>query len=93
MDAHQLILTPSDPGFYEILYGTYPPGWQETSGGFAAFVVRHDRGGIMSAATDDELDEYLGGGEYDEVMDDENDLGESWLCIPDPEVGFFFTEP
>lgn len=90
MVADRLILTPGDPGFYETLYGSRPPGWQQTSE-FAAFIVREDMGGVMVPASERDLDEYLGGGEHDEVMGEDDDMDESWLCVPEPEMGFFFT--
>jgi hypothetical protein len=89
MESDRLILTPEDPGFHEILYGSFPPGWRSQPD-FAAFIVRSDRGGILAPASESDLDEYLGGGEYDTVLE-EDDVEQFGICIPEPEVGFFFA--
>lgn len=66
-----LILTPEDPGFYETLHGSFPPGWRDNIGvDFAqSFVVKADTL-CLTPVTQQELDEYLWGGEYDELEDD-----------------------
>lgn len=61
-----LILTPDDPGFHEILYTAPPPDIQPT-GNMMPYVVGID--GIPRAVNgDQDLTDYLWGGEYDEMM-------------------------
>jgi len=90
MDATQrVIMTPSDPGFYEILARRYPPGWEDVRDkhhGEFVFVCRAGSP-LMEPVGMDEFDEYFGGGEYDdrmaEIEDDEDDdeLTEGWLIF------------
>lgn len=70
----KLIMTPDSPFFYEILQSTPPPTSKERidsdhSGVFVCDSVT----GIMRPATNDELTEYVEGGEYDEILKDEDE--------------------
>jgi hypothetical protein len=70
----RLIMTPDMPFFYDILQSTPPPGWQnqidsDHSGVFVCDAVT----GIMRTATHTELIEYVEGGEYDEILGDEDE--------------------
>jgi len=68
MSTDRLIL-PGDPLFDLTLFGHLPPGWQRTAeqvGQQVSFVC--EESGIMRPATPDELEDYLYGGEYDEVI-------------------------
>lgn len=58
------LLLPGDPGFYEILYSNTPPG--ETLSN--SFVVDFQTGVLRQIQSDQDLENYLLGGEYDEVM-------------------------
>lgn len=63
----RLIMTPDDPGFSEILYTAPPPDVARTDNHFC-YVVGID--GIPRAVREDrQLEDYLWGGEYDEMMD------------------------
>jgi hypothetical protein len=64
-----MLLLPGDPGFLEILYGQLPPVQS------AVYVVREGTG-LLEPATEEDLSEYLEGGEYDEVTHGELDDGE-----------------
>lgn len=56
------IMVPSDPGFYQILHNPH------LSSQKAAFwLVRADTG-LLEPATLEEVNEYLQGGEYSEVV-------------------------
>lgn len=70
-------MTPDDPGFYDIL-GNPGRAWfnrmMNFVGEHCCFVMRHDEGGVISPMPWDEVDEYLYGGEYDEVSDTQDDL-------------------
>jgi hypothetical protein len=67
-------MTPDDPGFHEILYTAPPPDLMPTDS-VLCYVVGVD-GMPRSVNSDAELNEYLWGGEYDEMMqgEEENDL-------------------
>lgn len=75
------LILPGHPFFDEYLYGTLPVGWRN----FAfhnpdfAFVARSGSG-ILEAVTEEELEEYTEGGEYDEWLEecggeDDDDYG------------------
>jgi hypothetical protein len=75
-----LLLLPGQPGFDETMATAMQPGWQQTrdsADGFFAFALRAD--GLMVPLADDELDDYLLGGEYDEVMENADRDSESLL--------------
>jgi len=61
-----MLLLPGDPGFREILHGYLPPVQS------AFYVVREDTG-LLEPATEEDLADYLEGGEYDAVAGDELD--------------------
>ncbi len=70
------IILPGHPFFEQYLYCTLPPNWRN----FAycnpdfAFIASPGSNGLLKAVTDDELEEYLEGGEYDERLNEmEND--------------------
>lgn len=60
-------MTPTDPGFDQILYSAPPPGIKANDDDQLIYVVGID--GIPRAISDDKLDDYLFGGEYDEMME------------------------
>jgi hypothetical protein len=71
---NRLIMTPEEPFFWEILQTTPPPGWkQQVDSDHSGIFVCDAVTGIMRPATHDELDEYVEGGEYDEVLGEENE--------------------
>lgn len=64
------ILLPGEPGFAETMATAMQPGWQEMrakADNQFAFGLNHQ--GLMIPLSDKELNEYLYGGEYDEVME------------------------
>lgn len=73
MNSERLIMTPSDPGFYEWL--GLPPDWREiadrTNGEFA--VVNRLETGVLQAVPWSEAEDYIWGGEMDEVEDATDD--------------------
>jgi hypothetical protein len=66
------IWTPDTPGFYETLYSHRPPGDLQAGVGsnVRLYAVRHDSL-LLEPIFDEQLDDYLYGGEYDEVTDEE----------------------
>ena len=68
------IWTPNTPGFYETLYSHRPPGDLRVGEGSNVrfYAVRHDSL-LLEAMSEDRLDDYLYGGEYDEVTEDEDE--------------------
>ena len=74
----ELIMTPDWPWFNEILQETPPPGWrQSVDSDFSRAFIVDSATGIMRPATDAELDEYIEGGEYDEMVSGQ----EEWLTL------------
>lgn len=70
------LILPGDPEFDWTLSTTLPPGWldvAEAIGEQVAFVCSPGSG-VMRPATPEELTEYLWGGEYDERMQDLEDV-------------------
>lgn len=69
------IILPGHPFFEQYLYCTLPPDWKN----FAyhnpdfAFIVSPGGNGLLKAVTNDELEEYLEGGEYDERLSEMED--------------------
>jgi hypothetical protein len=80
------IWTPDTPGFYETLYFRQPPGDFQLGEGsnVRLFAVRH--GSLLfEPIFDSELNDYLLGGEYDEVTaEDEED--ECYGCFGDLDI-------
>lgn len=73
------LILPGDP-LFDVTLATPPPVWkvqQQLTSDPLNFVVDADSG-ILRVATPDELTEYLYGGEYDEVMEGEEDDEEWW---------------
>lgn len=68
------LLLPQDPSFYEIL-ATPPP----SKGQGANFVCRAGSD-VAEEVNEEELDEYLEGGEYDQRL---QDIQSDWLWLPD----------
>ena len=62
------LIYPNHPDFYQILHSQLPPGWRSAvdSEFTGAFAVRHDSL-LIQPLTQSELDDYLWGGEYDEL--------------------------
>ena len=70
LDTQSSIILPGHPLFDSYLYGTLPPGWRNYAyhNPDFAFVARTGSG-ILEAVCGEELDEYLEGGEYDELVE------------------------
>jgi hypothetical protein len=70
------LLLPGDPGFYETLHGSLPPGWRNgvdsDFGGY--FAVKADSL-LLEPLSPEEVADYMEGGEYDEL---------EWLEDADP---------
>ena len=70
---NRMIMLPSDPGYFDILHGFIPP-WELAAhhDGDHAMVV--DSGtGLLRSANFGEIEEYVYGGELDEVEATYND--------------------
>jgi hypothetical protein len=67
-----LIMTPDHPDFGTILHSQLPPGWEKQFSGNVGgtFIVRAETG-LLEPASEAEIDEYLYGGEYEEVVNDD----------------------
>ena len=66
--ASPLIMTPDDPRFYPILHGNLPTGWQQqVDGSFSGVFGVDATTGLLKPLTEDQFDEYVGGGEMDYV--------------------------
>ena len=73
--GHSLILTPESPGFTETLQVLMPQFWQQhlsQHGGSVVWAVRAGSG-LMEPLSHAEADEYLYGGEYDAVGDEQGE--------------------
>lgn len=70
------LIYPDHPDFYPILHSNLPPGWRENLGSnfSGAFGVRADSL-LIQPLTQSELNDYVWGGEYDEL---------EWLEDADP---------
>lgn len=69
------LILPGDPEF-NLALGAMPPNWQqarESSDGQFALVVRAGSAGLLEPISGAELEEYLEGGEWDEVLDQQGD--------------------
>lgn len=69
-DSDRLILLPGDPDFDFTLVTSIPPGWRDVAdsiGAQCAFIAAPGSG-LLRPATDEELGEYLYGGEYEERL-------------------------
>ena len=84
------LLLPGDPGFAETMATAMQPGWQNvaaTASTSWAFCLRDD--GLMVPLVDAELEDYLYGGEYDEVTEEdesnlqemEDEISEGWFIL------------
>lgn len=64
---NRILILPGDPEFNFTLGTTFPPGWKnQVSNDEFAFVMGVD-GVLRVAAGRQEIDEYIYGGEWDEV--------------------------
>lgn len=82
MTEQRKLLLPGEPGFYEILARTPPPDWRaaaDRDGNTYAYVCEPGSG-LLRAVGSVELEEYLAGGEWDERLDewDELEEGDFW---------------
>jgi hypothetical protein len=69
------IILPDNPLFYDTLFRFQPPDWfskASQDGNSIRFVFRKNTG-LMEAVTEEELEEYLNGGEYEERLEDIGD--------------------
>lgn len=64
------LILPGHPVFYLTLGTSLPIGWE--SSGFTDFVVDANSG-LLRPVGQKDLDDYIYGGEYDEVAEDEDD--------------------
>lgn len=64
------ILTPEDPEFYRILSNP-PPFYQQIAKetGNTSLICEYDTG-VLKQVSDEELEEYIWGGEFDEVEEE-----------------------
>jgi hypothetical protein len=64
------IILPGHPFFDDYLYSTLPPNWRDYAyrNPDFAFVVRPNGSGLLEAVNEEELDDYLESGEYDERL-------------------------
>jgi hypothetical protein len=62
------LLLPGDAGFWSTLHGSLPPGWRDSvdSDFNGYFGVRADSL-LLEPLSPGEVDDYLAGGEYDEL--------------------------
>lgn len=62
------LIYPNHPDFYSILHSQFPPGWRSSvdSEFTGAFAVKYDSL-LIQPLTQSELNDYLWGGEYDEL--------------------------
>ncbi len=61
-----MLLLPGSPEFELIRAAVLPPGWQQL--GARTFIVRADGSGLLEPATEEEVIEYVEGGEYDQRL-------------------------
>lgn len=75
-----MLILPGDPDFDLTLFQALPPGWRQVADriGQQVCFVASAGSGLLRPATPDELDEYLCGGEYDEVTGAGDDLDDDW---------------
>lgn len=68
---NNLIMTPDDPEFDYYLHSAPPPGsnWVEEQKTFVVDAIT----GLLRQVNRSQLDDYLYGGEYDEVMEDQEE--------------------
>lgn len=68
------LILPGDPEF-DIALATPPPDWkiQSAKVGYQVDYVMDAEKGIFRTATQEELNEYLYGGEYEELVDFEDE--------------------
>ena len=63
-----MLLLPNDPGFYEILHSTPPPGWRSAvNSDFKGCLAVREGSLLLTPLTPEEEIDYLYGGEYDEL--------------------------
>lgn len=63
-----MLLLPGDPEFYEILHSTPPPGWvKSVDSDFSGCLAVREGSLLLTPLTPQEEEEYLYGGEYDEL--------------------------
>lgn len=69
------IILPGHPFFNDYLHGNLPPGWRNFSehNPDFAFVARSGSG-VLEAVNAAELEEYIEGGEYDQWMEESDQL-------------------
>ncbi|MEI6729596.1 MAG: hypothetical protein WCK98_08225 [bacterium] len=67
----RLIMLPSDEGFNEILNGSLPSDFDGSQ-----CVVQRSTSGLLETVSYEEAIEYALGGEYDEVDDFDEELGD-----------------
>lgn len=65
-------MTAENPFFHEILNSTPPPNWRkQVDSEFSGVFTVDSLTGIMQPASLEDLDEYVEGGEYDSICDED----------------------
>lgn len=81
------LILPGDPRFMETLGTTLPVGFEQTRdrlNGDIAYVVRHDQGGLIESVTLKEATDYMYGGEWDLVEEQNEEYEQEYFTnVPD----------
>lgn len=65
------LILPRHPLFEDYLYSTFPPGWRNFAYHNPSFAfVARSGSGILEAVDQDQMQEYLEGGEYDQWLEE-----------------------
>lgn len=68
------LILPGHPFFDEYLYSTLPPGWRDYAFHNPDFAfVGKSGSGILEAVSEEDFEEYIEGGEYDERLEEMGD--------------------
>jgi hypothetical protein len=72
-------MLPEHP-LFNIILATPPPDFKNKQANSSVPInfIRDCESGIFRSATPEELEDYLYGGEYDQIMGDEEDEQEDW---------------
>lgn len=71
------LILPGHPFFNDYLHGSLPPGWQNYAERHPDFAfVARSGSGVLEAVNSYELEEYLEGGEYDQWLEESDQLEE-----------------
>lgn len=80
-----MLILPGDPLFDWTLASHLPPDWRQVADHISqqCFFVASSDSGVLRPASNDELDEYLYGGEYDERLEGIADDLDEYCDNPD----------